>query len=679
VFVAKDASIKFMMLTLRNDSDLNRKLSVTNYTELVLGNLREKSAMHMVTESQSDTGAIFAQNWYNTDFAGTTVFLDASGDNHTITGDRTEFIGRNGTLAHPEAMTKAYLSGSTGPAYDPCAAIQVPVLIEKGKEVVVVFKLGAASNKEKAQSLVDRFKTLDSVQKALKEVRSYWQQTVSVVQIDTPDIALNTLTNGWLMYQMISSRLWGRSGFYQSGGAFGFRDQLQDSMALVYAKPTFARAQIVLCASRQFKEGDVQHWWHPPMGRGVRTHISDDYLWLPLTTCRYISLTGDISILDEMIPFIEGPLLKEGEESSYDKPEQSKEVTSLYDHCVRSLLYSSQRGVHGLPLMGSGDWNDGMNMVGIKGKGESVWLGFFLYTVLMQFSEIAIKREDYKISSLCAKEADELQQHLNHDAWDGSWYKRAWFDDGSPLGCSENTECKIDSLAQSWSVLSKAGDLKNSHQAMNSVYKFLVNQEHSFIKLLDPPFDTSTLEPGYIKGYVPGVRENGGQYTHAAIWTAMAFAQLGETKKAWELCAMINPIEHASSPESIDVYQVDPYVMAADIYSCAPHEGRGGWTWYTGSASWMYRFIVESLLGFNLSNNTVQMTPLLPPEWKDFKIHYRFKKTMYHITVVQIAQGKARQVSVDGKIQQGDTIILVDDHKEHNAEWHIPKKERETK
>jgi len=672
VFVALESSVKFMILTLRNDSGRDRKLSATNYTELVLGSQREKSAMHVVTELHNDSGAITAQNWYSSDFAGNTVFLDATGSNHTITGDRTEFIGRNGTLANPEAMKKKCLSGSTGPAYDPCAAIQVPVSVEKGKEVAIVFKLGAASNTKEAEILINRYKSIDSAKLALEEVRSYWQQTLSIVQIETQDVALNTLANGWLVYQMLSSRLWGRSGFYQSGGAFGFRDQLQDVMALVYSEPALVRAHVLLCAEHQFIEGDVQHWWHPPTGRGVRTHCSDDYLWLPLATCRYISITGDTGILEEMRPFIEGQQLKAGEESSYDKPRQSSEVASLYDHCVRSILYSFHRGEHGLPLMGSGDWNDGMNMVGKEGKGESVWLGFFLYTVLMQFGDLATQHEDHKFSALCLKKAYELQTHLEENAWDGSWYNRAWFDDGKPLGSSTNVECKIDSLAQSWSVLSGAGEIERTRQAMDSVDEFLVKREHGLIQLLDPPFDTSTLEPGYIKGYVPGVRENGGQYTHAAIWTAMAFARLGDTSRAWELCTMINPIEHSSTPELIDVYQVEPYVMAADIYSSPPHAGRGGWTWYTGSASWMYRFILESLLGFTISNNTLQMLPLLPPEWKDFRIHYRFHETMYHIKVIQVAAVGTRQVLFDDVIQQDEAIILVDDHVEHTIEWQIP-------
>ena len=673
VFVAQKASVKFMMLTLRNDSQRNRRISATNYCELVLGSQREKSAMHVVTEFQKDSGAIFAQNWYNTDFAGATVFLDATGSNQSVTGDRTEFIGRNGTLADPEAMTREKLSNSTGPAYDPCAAIQVPVFLEKGKEGIVVFKLGAASDSEEATALVDRFKSVDSARQALEEVCSYWQQKTSVMQMETPDSVLNTLTNGWLVYQMLSSRLWGRSGFYQSGGAFGFRDQLQDIMALVYVEPALARSHILLCAAHQFVEGDVQHWWHPPQGRGVRTHCSDDYLWLPLATCRYLSVTGDTTILDEVIPFIEGAKLRADEESSYDKPQKSNESASLYDHCVRSITFSFHRGVHGLPLMGSGDWNDGMNMVGKEGKGESVWLGFFLYTVMMQFSDIATLRKDDGFSVLCRKKAYELQVNLHDNAWDGSWYNRAWFDDGKVLGASANVECRIDSLSQSWSVLSEAGEPERVRQAMDSVYALLLKPEHRLIQLLDPPFDTSDLEPGYIKGYVPGVRENGGQYTHAAIWAAMAFAKLGDTKRAWELCSLINPIEHAKTSELVDVYQVEPYVMAADVYSRAPHAGRGGWTWYTGSASWMYRFIVESLLGFELCGDILHMGPLFPPEWKDFKIHYRFHETMYHITVVQIAEGGRRQVQFDGVRQKNDVVTLVDDKKEHSIEWQIPK------
>lgn len=673
VFVAQKASVKFAMLTLRNDSQRTRRLSATNYVELVLGNLREKSAMHVVTEFQEDTGAIFAQNWYNTDFAGTTVFLNATGSNHTVTGDRTEFIGRNGTLANPEAMTKRNLSNSLGPGYDPCAVIQVPFVLEKGKEIVVVFTLGAGKDSEEAKSLVHRYTSISSVTLAFDEVRTFWEQTVSVIQIETQDSALDILTNGWLVYQMISSRLWGRSGFYQSGGAFGFRDQLQDIMALIYTDPTLARSHILLCAAHQFVEGDVQHWWHPPQGRGVRTHCSDDYLWLPLAVCRYLSITGDTGILDEIVPFIEGPKLKMDEESSYGMPRISKETASLYDHCTRAISFSFHRGVHGLPLMGSGDWNDGMNLVGKEGKGESVWLGFFQYSLLLQFSDIATQRKHDKFAALCRKKAYELQIHLHDNAWDGAWYYRAWFDDGKLLGSSNNTECKIDSLSQSWAVLSEAGDTIRVRKAMDSVYEFLVKQEHGVIQLLDPPFDTSNLEPGYIKGYVPGVRENGGQYTHGAIWVAMAFAQLRDTKRAWELCSMINPIEHSKTAALMDVYKADPYVMAADVYSCAPHAGRGGWSWYTGSASWMYRLIVESLLGFTLTGNTLQIKPLLPPEWKAFKLHYRFGKTMYHIKVVQAAAGANKEVLVDGVQQKDEGIILVDDQKEHAIAWHIPR------
>ncbi|NQT60426.1 MAG: cyclic beta 1-2 glucan synthetase [Bacteroidetes bacterium] len=674
VFVALAAPVKFMILKIRNDSGRSRRLSTTAYAELVLGDLRAKSSMHVVTEVDSGTGALFARSWHNTEFAGTTVFLDVTGDNRTVTGDRTEFIGRNGTLANPEAMTRVNLSGVTGPAHDPCAAIQVPFVLANGKECEIVFKLGAGSNTDEASALVHRFQTTDSVREALDEVRSYWNHATSKVQLETPDASLNVLANGWLVYQVLSCRLWGRSGFYQSGGAFGYRDQLQDVMALVYTEPTIVREHILLCAAHQFVEGDVQHWWHPPAGRGSRTHCSDDYLWLPLATCRYISITGDTGILDDIIPFIEGHQLNLYEESSYNQPSQSEETASLYDHCVRSILYSFPRGAHGLPLIGSGDWNDGMNMVGKEGKGESVWLGFFLYTVLLQFSEIALQHKDPAFAERCLKEAHELSRNIEKNAWDDSWYRRAWFDDGSPLGSSSNTECQIDSIAQSWSVLSGAGEPERSRQAMKSLDDFLVNREYDLIQLLEPPFDKSSPNPGYIKGYVPGVRENGGQYTHAAIWAAMAFAKLGDNQRAWELFTMINPINHSVSPEKIAVYKVDPYVMAADVYSLPPHTGRGGWTWYTGSAGWMYRLILESLLGFDLTEDTVRFAPCLPPDWESFKIHYRFRETMYHIEVIQIPASGEMQVCVDGIGQKENTITLADDHAEHRVELRIPLK-----
>ena len=486
-----------------------------------------------------------------------------------MTGDRSEFLGRNGTLRDPAAMYRTRLSGKLGAGLDPCAAIQVAFDLADGQEREIIFRLGAASNADAAGQLVQRFRGSAAARETLEAVVGYWRHTLAAVQVETPDVALNVLTNGWLVYQTMACRLWARSGYYQSGGAYGFRDQLQDVMALVYAEPKLVRAQIALCASRQFIEGDVQHWWHPPWGRGVRTHCSDDYLWLPLAACRYVLMTGDMSILDETAHFLEGRPVNPEDDSYYDLPGRSDESASVYQHCVRAILHGLRFGTHGLPLIGSGDWNDGMNLIGRHGRGESVWLAFFLCHVLGEFAKVARLRDDGSFADRCETEAMQLRQRIEQNAWDGEWYLRAYFDDGSPLGSMTNPECQIDSVSQSWAVLSGAGDAERSRRAMNAVYARLVRRDHALIQLLDPPFDTSDLDPGYIRGYVPGVRENGGQYTHGAIWTAMAFAALGDSARAWELMAMINPVNHARTPEGVATYMVEPYVAAADVYALA--------------------------------------------------------------------------------------------------------------
>jgi cellobiose phosphorylase len=675
VYVAPDASIKFTVIKLRNESGRPRRLSATGYAEWVLGDLRPKSIMHVITEIDRNSGALFARNRYNTEFADRTAFFNADDTTRTLSGDRTEFLGRNGTLSNPAAMTRTRLSGKVGAALDPCAAIQVPFELAAGQEREIRFTLGVGRDAADASDLLRRFRGSAAARVALERVRQYWSHALGAVQVETPDKSLNVLTNGWLLYQTMACRLWARSGYYQSGGAFGFRDQLQDAMALIHAEPRLVREHLLLCASRQFQEGDVQHWWHPPSGRGVRTHCSDDYLWLPLAVCRYVASTGDTGVLDEPVHFLEGRPVNPEDDSYYDLPGRSAEVASVYQHCVRAIGHGLQFGEHGLPLIGSGDWNDGMNLVGIRGRGESVWLGFFLCEVLGQFTEVARARGDQSFADLCLAEGVRLRQNIEQHGWDGQWYRRAYFDDGTPLGSSGNAECQIDSISQSWSVLSGAGDATRSRMAMNAVDDRLVRRDYALIQLLDPPFDKSNLDPGYIRGYVPGVRENGGQYTHAAIWAAMAFAALGDTARAWELLGMINPLHHGESPETIAVYKVEPYVVAADVYAVAPHTGRGGWTWYTGSAGWMYRLIMESLLGLRLKADRLHFVPCLPVDWPGFQLHYRYRETVYRITVRQTFGAHAGMtVSVDGVVQSDPAILLVDDRREHQVEVNLRKK-----
>lgn len=671
IYVDLYEPVKYSVLRIRNDSGRTRQLSATGFVEWVLGDLRAKTAMHVVTQIDAVSGALFARNDYNTEFSGRVAFFDIDDVSRTLTGDRTEFLGRNGSLANPDALSRTHLSGRVGAALDPCGALQVSFALAAGEEREIIFRLGAGIDKAHASELAKRLRTPGTARTALAGVKQYWQHTLSAVQIETPDAALNVLANGWLVYQTLVSRLWARSGFYQSGGAYGFRDQLQDAMALVHTQPALLRTQLMLCGQRQYAQGDVQHWWHPPSGRGVRTRCSDDFLWLPLATCRYLQTTGDTDVLDEPLNYLDGRMLNLDEESYYDLPGHSPQSANLYEHCCRAIEHGLRLGEQGLPLMGSGDWNDGMNLVGIEGKGESVWLGFFLYDVLTRFAEVALSHNDPAFSDHCLKEAESLRVNLAHHAWDGEWYKRAWFDDGTPLGSAANAECAIDSISQSWSVLSGAGDKARSLTAMDSLDKHLVQREQGLVQLLAPPFDKSTLDPGYIKGYVPGVRENGGQYTHAAVWAAMAFAKQGDSARAWELLDMINPINHTLTAEAVATYKTEPYVVAADVYGVAPHTGRGGWTWYTGSAGWMYRLIIESLMGLNRQADRLFIEPRLPEAWDHCAITYRYDETPYRISIQQrkvTGEPGANTIVLDGADTGDQGVLLVDDQQEHTID-----------
>jgi cyclic beta-1,2-glucan synthetase len=669
-YVAMDAPVKIVLIKLRNASQRARSLSVTGYWELVLGEWRHANLMHIVTETDPETGALLARNAYGRECADRVVFAHVSGRERWVSGSRIEFIGRNGSLASPKAMRRKRLSGRIGPGLDPCAAIQTRIDLAAGQEHEIVFVFGAAGNADEARQYVQRFGGRAGARQALEAVWGHWNRTLGAVNVDTPDAALNVLANGWLVYQTLSCRLWGRSGYYQSGGAYGFRDQLQDTMALIHATPWLAREQLLRCAGRQFLQGDVQHWWHPPNGQGVRTRFSDDYLWLPHAACRYVKATGDTGVLDESIPFLEGRELHADEEAYYDQPQTSSETASLYEHCVRALRHGLRFGVHDLPLMGCGDWNDGMNLVGKEGKGESVWLAWFLFENLESFADLARGHGDPDFAAWCSRQAALLRTNIERNAWDGAWYRRAWFDDGTPLGSSSNDECQIDSISQSWAVLSRGGDPLRARQAMAAVETRLVRRDKQIIQLLDPPFDKSDLEPGYIKGYIPGVRENGGQYTHAAIWTTMAFAMMGDTERAWEFFAMLNPVHHGGKREAIERYRVEPYVMCADIYGASPHTGRGGWTWYTGAAGWMYRLTVETLLGLRLEVDHLRIAPCVPADWDSYRIHYRYRETVYHIAVRRVGEpsGQATRMTVDGVERPDARIPLVDDRREHHVE-----------
>lgn len=670
VYVSVDQPVKFNVLKLTNKSDRPRRISIMGYWEWALGEHRDANAAHILTELDEKTGAIFASNLWNADWSSQVAFVEISESNRTLSGDRTEILGRNGTPETPATMAYPHLSGRLGVGLDPCAALLSTFDLPPGGQREVVLLLGAARSRDEARTLISRFRSPAGARRALAEVWTLWNQTLGTIYLETPDPAANALANGWLPYQILASRMWARSGYYQSGGAFGFRDQLQDAMAMALSQPAILREQLLLAAGRQFVQGDVQHWWHPPANRGVRTRVSDDLLWLPLAVARYVQVTHDTGVLDEPVPFLQGRTLNEGEESWYDLPQPSGQTASLYEHCLRAIHHAKSLGPHGIPLIGSGDWNDGFNRVGLGGKGESVWLGFFLRYVLADFEPLAQLRQDTATVELCRSLRAALATALEDHCWDGQWYKRAFFDDGSPLGSHTCAQCRIDSLPQSWAVLSATGSRQRQVQALAAVEQHLICPRERLIKLFDPPFDHPENDPGYIAGYVPGVRENGGQYTHAALWVIMAFAQAGMADRAWELFSMINPLRHSASRPDMETYRVEPYVVAADVYAATPYQGRGGWTWYTGSAGWMYRLLVETFIGLRREADRLFFEPALPSTWKSFRIHFRYFETFYHITFSN-GGTQVLEMKLDGVVQPDCVVPLVNDRREHRVELTI--------
>ncbi len=670
-FVPLDDRLKVSVLTVENRSGRSRRLSVTAYAEWVLGTSRGASAHRIITALEPETGALLVRNPWNTEFGGRVAFLDLGGRQTSWTADRTEFLGRNGAPERPAGLDRgSRLQGAAGAGMDPCAALQTSFELAGGGRTQFVVLLGEADGAPAAVDLIRRGRAADHVA-TLRDVTRYWDDTLGQIRVRTPDRSMDIMLNHWLIYQTLACRLWARTAFYQAGGAYGFRDQLQDVVALITARRDLAREHLLRAAARQFVEGDVQHWWHPPTGRGVRTRISDDRVWLPYAVDRYLAVTGDVAILDEPIPYLEGPSLQPDQVDAYFQPERSSNAASLFDHCAAALDRSLSAGAHGLPLIGSGDWNDGMNRVGHEGRGESVWLGWFLHTVLAAFAPIAEARGDRPRAERWRARMKSLRRGLERHGWDGDWYRRAFFDDGTPLGSATNVECRIDSIAQSWSVLSGAANPPHAERAMAAVEEYLVRRGDGLVLLFTPPFDHSDVDPGYVKGYVPGIRENGGQYTHGAIWSVLAFAALGNGDKAGELFSILNPINHASTRAGVHRYRVEPYVMAADVYTEPPHVGRGGWTWYTGSAGWMYQAGVESILGFRLRGTTLVVDPCIPRAWPHYEIDFRYHTARYEI-VVENPQGVSRGVAVaelDGQVLAGGgaAIPLVDDGATHQV------------
>ena len=681
VFVPRHDPVKITRLTVRNPGRRARRLSIVSYAHLVLGVLPAQTAGAIVTEIDRERDTILARNPSRADFGGHVAFAafvkPPAGGVVTMSCDRTTFLGRNRSTTAPAAVMHApALDGRDGAGLDPCAALQLEFELPAGGTLDCAVLLGEVGGRAEAQRLVERYREAGAIDQALTEVRSFWQQILSAVEVQTPSPAIDRMVNGWLLYQCLSCRIWGRSALYQSGGAFGFRDQLQDSAALVHSRPDLTRAQIVLHAGHQFVEGDVLHWWHPPSDRGTRTRCSDDLLWLAYLTTFYIGATGDWTVLDERAPYLSARMLAAGEDEAYLLPSASGQEGDVYEHCCRAIDRSLVVGSHGLPLIGTCDWNDGMNRVGREGKGESVWLGFFLFAVLEGFAPICERRGEAARAARYREHAAKLQRAIEDAGWDGAWYRRAYYDDGKPLGSAANEECRIDALAQAWAVISGAAPAERARQAMEEAEHQLVCEPEGLIRLLTPPFDRVAEDPGYIKGYVPGIRENGGQYTHGAVWVVWALALLGRRDRAAALLEMLTPVHHARDRAAADLYEVEPYVVAADIYGAAPHVGRGGWTWYTGSAGWLYRLALEAVLGIRLENGReLRVRPCIPDDWPGYTVRYRTPggATRYEIVIENPGRHSesVREVTIDGNpatIDDGAARVpLLEDGRAHRV------------
>ncbi len=574
-----------------------------------------------------------------------------------------------GDPRRPAALARVGLEGTVRAGLDPCAAIQLHVELEPGQAKEIYFLLGQGADRDEALSLARRLGQPEEIEAAWQESQAAWEARLGVVEVSTPDPAMDLMLNRWLLYQALACRMWGRSALYQSSGAYGFRDQLQDTLAFVHAAPNVAREHLLLAARHQFEEGDVLHWWHPPSGRGVRTRVSDDLLWLPFVAAHYVEATGDESVLSEHVPFLTGSLLRPDEDERYGLFAEAAETHTLYEHCRRALERGSTIGGHGLPLIGSGDWNDGMNRVGTGGQGESVWLGWFLHATLSRFAALTERLGRGGEAEAYRRRAEGVRQAIESAGWDGAWYRRAYFDDGQPLGSAQNDEWRIDSVAQSWAVISGAADPARAEQAMRAVKEQLVRPADGLVLLATPPFDQSARDPGYLKGYPPGVRENGGAYLHAAMWVAWACADLGWGDDAHALFCMLNPALRSDTPEKVECYQVEPYVVAADISGQPSRLGQGGWTWYTGSAAWMYRLGIERILGLRRMGAALQFDPCIPAGWPEYQVKYRYGHSLYRIEVHNpegVSSG-VPQVHLDGVALPDGRVPLSDDGATHSV------------